>query len=652
MNHLSVARPALTALAAIAALMSLTAPVLAGPARPARAASTATLPPASAAFPGVIELDVDATDIAHKVFQVRQRLPLADARPITLLYPQWQAASHAPSGQVGRVAGLVVQVDGKTVPWTRDPAHPHAFRIQPPRGATSLSLSFQYLSPRAGNRAMGRHIVNVGWSNLLLYPAGYDREQIWLAASVRLPEGLQPATPLATELASDGRLRFAPVRLPVLMDTPLIAGRYTRQEALSDRADQPVQLHVFANDPADLVAAPDRALAFRRSIAQVQQLFGDRARSPFHVLLALDDRMGGPGGIEHRHVTELFLPEDYLRAPDSNLRNLDLALHEYLHSWNGTQFQPADMRVRHYNEPLQNSLLWVYEGLTQYLGKVTAARGGLRAHDEALDDLAIDAALAQSQASHQWKSLRDSVHDPLTLSGKGIEWSDFTGKKNYYGDGALLWLAVDVEIRARSGGRKSLDDFVRLFFSPRQGGEDATQFYTEADVHRALQRVQPGDWKRFLDERLDATDAGWLLDGLKRAGYALVYTEEPTPTFTQDARDRGVEDHLFSLGLAVDAGGAVRAVQWGGPAFQAGLAPGARLRQVNGAPYSPQALQAAVRAAKPLQLRLDQDGAPLEIELASPGLRYPRLQRVGDHAALDAILRPLPVSAGGGASGR
>ncbi|UXH78261.1 hypothetical protein [Roseateles amylovorans] len=643
MNSSPAKRRSPAVAATIAALAIVATPASAAPTGSALSGPGAAIQrvPAmtAAAFPGVVVLDVDATDVTHKVFRIRQQIPLSGSKAITLLYPQWQAASHAPSGQVGRVAGLTVQAHGQPVRWTRDASQPHAFHLQPPKGATVLDVEFRYLSPRGGNRALGRHIVNVGWSNLLLYPAGYERDKIWVSASVTLPDGLHPATSLPTVAAPEGRVRIAPVRLSALMDAPLLAGRHWREEAVSTRPDQPVQLHVFANDPADLATSADRAEAFRRSIAQVQLLFGERARPPFHVLMALDERMGGPGGIEHRHATELFLPDDYLRSPQSNLRNLDLALHEYIHSWNGTQFVPADMRAHNYNEPLQNSLLWVYEGLTQYLGKVTAARGGMRTLEEALDDLAIDAALAQTQASHRWKSLRDSVHDPVTLSGKGIEWSDFTGKKNYYGDGALLWLAVDVEIRTRSGGRKSLDDFVRLFFSAPTRGVDDTRFYTEAEVHQALQQVVPGDWKRFLDARLDALDADLLLTGLARAGYRLVYSDSPSITFAQDARDRGVEDHLFSLGLAVDASGAVRAVQWDGPAFRAGLAPGAKLRQVNGAPFSVDGLKAAVGAARPVRLRVDQDGSSIELEVASPGLRYPRLERVEAGAVLDEIFR-------------
>ncbi len=598
-----------------------------------------------ARFPGVIDLAVDATDLTHKVFHVTQRIPLQAAGPVTLLYPQWQVASHAPTGQVGRVAGLVVRSNGQQLAWTRDPANPFAFHVRPPAGARVLEVAFTYLSPRAGNLAMSRHIVNVGWSNLLLYPAGFAVQRMAVAAQVRLPPGMQFASSLDVEGRDGDVVRLKATSLDVLVDSPLIAGLHMRSLSLSDRPGAPVTLNVFANQAEDL-ALTDTAIApLRESVAQVQRMFGASRREPYRFLLVLDERMGGPGGVEHRHSTETFVPANFLARPQDNLRNLDVALHEYIHSWNGTQFLPVGMHTRNLNEPLQNSLLWVDEGLTQYLGKVAAARGGMRTLEQALDDLAIDAARTQLQPSRAWKPLRDSVYDPITISGRGIEWPDFTGKKDYYVDGVLLWLAVDLEIRAQTAGRKSLDDFLRLFFAPRQDAADAVHTYVEADVYAALNRVSPGDWKRFFDARLDARDGVALVSVLERGGYRLVYTDTPTETYSQDALDRGVDDYVFSLGLSVGKAGLLRAVRWGGPAFSAGLTTGARLLRVNGQPYDAPGLKAAVASGKPVVLEAEIEGERVEVRIeAIPGLRYPRLERIQPGSAvIEAIFTAAPA---------
>lgn len=590
-------------------------------------------------FPGVISLSVDATDLTHKVFGVKQRFPLHKPGPITLLYPQWQGASHAPSGQVGRVAGLAVWSGGEKLAWTRDAADPFAFHVRPPDRARELEVEFTYVSPRSGNLAMSRNLVNVGWSNLLLYPAGFATHQISVAAQVKLPVDMHFATSLTLDGRTADLLRFTPVPLDKLVDSPLMAGRHWRTVSLSDRTAMQVQLNIFANQPEDLAMTDSDIATFRRSIVAVQEIFGASQREPYRFLVALDERMGGPGGVEHRQSTELFLPANYFLQSQDNLRNLDLAMHEYIHSWNGTQFVPKGMKTRNFSEPLQNSLLWVYEGLTQYLGKVAAARGGMRTLKQALDDLAIDAALMQQQAARAWKPLRDSVYDPIIISGRGIEWPDFTGKKDYYVDGVLLWLAVDVEIRKITAGRKSLDDFARLFFRAPADDSEVTRSYTEADLYAALDKVSPGNWKHFFDARLSALDSALLMTALEQGGYRLTYTADQTETFRQDALDRSVDDYVFSLGVSVGKAGVLREVRWGSPAFRAGLTVGTKLLRVNGQPYDAAVLKAAVAAHTPIALEVELEGDPLEVRIElTGGLRYPRLERleVGS-SAIEAI---------------
>lgn len=610
-------------------------------------ASTAAAPDE---VPRVMHLAVDATETAHKVFRVRQRLPLpGDDRdgPVTLMYPQWQLASHAPTIAAGRLAGLEVwacrtsAVCDQRLDWQRDAVDMHAIHIQPPPGTRELALSFVYLSPRAGNVAMGRHIVNVGWAPLVLYPAGVAANRVAVAARVKLPTGMSFAIGLQGAVQQGDEVTLPTVPLDVLVDSPLVAGHHLRRWALSDRPTAPVHLSLFANRPEDLALSDEQLAAYRDVVVQVQSLFGNWRREPYEFLMVLDENMGGPGGIEHRRSTELFLPANLHTEPEGQLRNLDLMAHEYIHAWNGTQFMPTGMASPHFNQPLRAEMMWVYEGLTQYWGKVIAARAGLRTRQEALDDLALDAAQAQTRASRAWKPIDDSGHDPINISGRGIEWPDLTGKKDYYTDGPLLWLAVDLEIRARTGQRKSLDDFAKLFFRADVPGAGPVT-YNEADLYAALNAVAPADWPAFFRARLQARDGEALLTGLAQGGYRLVYDDEPTETFEQDAQSRGVDDFIHSLGLAAAPNGVLRFVRWNGPAFRAGLSAGARLTKVNGEAYSAQVLRTALVQSPAGTLRVDAlvDGESVATTIAyTGGLRYPKLERIRPDAPLDDIFR-------------
>lgn len=593
-------------------------------------------------FKGVITLAVQATDTDHKVMHVHESLPVLAPGPVTLLYPQWETASHAPTGSVAALAGLQIKADGRTAPWRRDPLDVFAFRVDPPPGATRLDIDFDYISPtRTGALVMTPDIVAVVWQDVVLYPAGWYARDIPVQPSLRLPEGFEAATSLEMKGRDGPVIRYAPVSLERLVDSPVWAGRAFRRIELGALDGAPVRMDLVADSPASLAMSDrfrDKLMAL---LDETGRVFGPPHFQRYDFLVSFSDLMGSDGGTEHLRSSENNFGPDYLIHPEQHLLQQDLLAHEFVHSWNGKFRTPQGLWAPDFNTPVRDDLLWIYEGQTQYWGVVLAARAGLRSRQETLDLLAITAAKAEARTGRVWKSLADSALDPVFDAGHGTTWPDWQGREDYYVDGVLLWLDVDTLIRERTHGRRSLDDFARAFFGV-DGRSEATRTYALADVCAALGRVAQLDWTAFFAERLNAHDNRRLLDGLDRGGYRLVYASTPTETFRQAEADEGGLDLRSSLGLLVGEGGRVRRVAWDGPAFRAGVGVGAKLTSVDGRPYSDEALlQALQTGADPLQLGFSQDGRSREatVKPAGPPL-YPRLERRPGTAWLDDILTP------------
>jgi predicted metalloprotease with PDZ domain len=361
--------------------------------------------------------------------------------------------------------------------------------------------------------------------------------------------------------------------------------------------------------------------ALRRLVHQAQLLFGARHFAHYDFLTVLGASFPGPGGIEHLESSENVLPPDFFTHPDAQLVNADLLAHEFAHSWNGRFRQPADLWTANLNVPMRGSLLWVYEGQTQFWGRVLAARAGQRTLQESLDQLAIDAADTQGRSGRAWKSLQDSSSDSLYMAGHGVTWRDWTRREDYYIEGPLLWLDVDARLRELSGGRRSLDDFARDFLGGRDG-DMVTRIYTFEDLCDALDGVAHADWAAFLRARLDAHDGQLATQGLARSGW-----------------------RLFSMGVDLNKDGEVTSVVWGSAAWRAGLVVGAKVLSVDGQPYQASEIKSAIsasRADRPIELRVARGQTEYSLSLTwEGGLRYPHLERApGTPDLLDDILQP------------
>ncbi len=599
--------------------------------------------PRDVAYPGQITLQVDASDVTRRIYQVRETLPVCGPGPMVLLYPQWLPGTHSPSGPLDQLAGLVITAGGRRVEWTRDPVDVYAFHVDVPAGAGSLELRYQFLTPtedRVGRIMATPDMLNLEWNTVALYPAGYFSRDITYRPSVTLPSGWKFGSALDGASRAGDTVSFAPVTLNTLVDSPLLAGRHFRQVTISD-SPAPVRLDIAADSEADLATAPDQLEAHRALIRQAYALYGSHHYDHYDFLLWLSDEMGGEG-LEHHRSSEDGTEPGYFTDWAHSASERDLLAHEFTHSWNGKFRRPADLWTPNFNVPMRDSLLWVYEGQTQYWGYVLAARSGLWSRQEALDAIAATAAAYDTRIGRQWRAVQDTTNDPIISQRRPLSWRSWQRSEDYYSEGQLIWLDADTLIRERTAGRKSLDDFARGFFGVRDGSY-VTDTYSFEDVVAALNAVTPYDWAGFLRTRLDGHGPGAPLDGLARGGYRLVYTDTATPFFKDNEKRRKITDLSYSLGVILNKDGKLTDVHWGGPAFDAGLITGTTIVAVNGLAYDADKLQDAIKArGGPLELLVKTgDRVRMVTVPYTGGLRYPHLERIaGADGRLDAILTP------------
>lgn len=588
---------------------------------------------------GPLSLDVDATDTQHGIIKAQETIAVPSTGELVLMYPEWETASHAPTVPLASLTGLVMEADGQRIEWHRDPLDVHAVHVTVPAGAQRLVLRLQYLADRG---TMQADMLSVPWQRLLLYPAGEPVSSVPVTASLRVPAGMTVVTSLDRTGIEGDITRFATVPLDNLVDAPAYAARLVQRIDLDKQAGHPIRLDLLAHDAGDLAITADALAKIRSMIVQTGRVFGPPPFRHYDAIVTLDDALSS-GGTEHLEEGENNLPAAYFTNPASQLNNLDLIAHEYVHAWNGRFRQPADLWTPTYNVPVGGSLLWVYEGQTEFWGRVLAARSRLRSRQETLDKLALDAATVDNRPGRAWKSLADSTNDAVYMAGHHVAWRDWQRREDYYPEGVLLWLDVDARLRELSGGRRGIDDFAARFFHAAKTGTQVST-YTFQDVCDALDAVAHEDWSAFLRRHLDTHDTAEALVGLSRAGWRLVYTAVPTPSFREAEAETGGLDLSYSVGLVVEDDGRIDSVAWDSPAFRAGLTVGMRIRRVSGQPYSRETVSAAVDATPHAELTLDVGTAakpkPLLIDYHG-GLRYPRLEAIpGKSDHLTPLLDP------------
>jgi predicted metalloprotease with PDZ domain len=620
------------------------ADLLATLALPARAEVPA---PVDRPYPGTIVLKVDATNLSQQIFRMKMSIPAAPG-PLTMLYPQWLPANHGPNGPLTQLAGLKFTGNGKPIGWVRDPVNVFAFHLTVPADVTTVEAEYQFLSPLdpvQGRITMTNELLGVQWPSVTLYPAGYYSRGITVQPNLTLPDGWQFGSALETAARNGNEVSFKPLDLETLIDSPLFAGRYFKRIDLDPGAKVPVFLNIVADNAESLAATPEQIAPHRALVQQAAKLFRSHHYNHYDFLFALSDEFGGIGR-EHHQSSENGVKANYFTDWAKSEARRDLLPHEYTHSWDGKFRRPAGQDVPNFNVPMQNELLYVYEGQTSYWGKVLAARSGLISEKGTQEGIAALAAFYDNVQGRAWRTVQDTVYDPIINARRPLGWSNWQRSEDYYVEGMFIWLDVDTKIREMSGDTHSLDDFARAFYGIDDGSL-VPAFYKFEDVVAALNKVQPFDWAPFLRSRLDGHASGAPLDGLARAGWKLVYTDTPSDYSKSADELRKSTDFSYSLGFAVNQDGGVTSVQWDGVAFRAGLASNSAIVAVNNRSYKGEVLKAAVKAAKdskaPIQLLVKQGSNYRTISLDyHGGLRYPHLERIaGSKDRLAAILKPL-----------
>jgi predicted metalloprotease with PDZ domain len=594
-----------------------------------------TAPPQDTPYaPGTITLAVDATDLSQRIFKMRETIPVV-AGELTLLYPQWLPGNHSPSGPIDKLAGIKFSADGKALAWKRDPLDVYAFHVTVPAGVTAIQADYQYLTPT--DRAEGRvvmtpNMLNLEWNAAVLYPAGHYAHQVGYDASVTYPAGFTAATALDVAQKTGDVVHYKPVPLDILVDSPVYAGRYFKQIDLAPGAKVPVRLNVIADAAKYLETKPEQLAQHRALVTQAVKLYGAQHYDHYDFLFSLSGQMGG-NGLEHQRSSEDGEDTDYFSEWDPKVGFSDLLAHEYTHSWNGKFRRPADLWTPNYNVPMQDSLLWVYEGQTQYWGNVLSARSGMRPMPASRDALAlVVAAYTDNRPGLAWRAVQDTTNDPIIAQRRPKPYRNFQLAEDYYSAGQLIWLDVDARIRKLTGDRKSLDDFAHAFFGVDDGVWQVQKPYTFGDVVAALNSVVANDWATFLRARLDGTQP--FASSIEATGWKLAYTDKPSDyAKAMQKNSKGAAEFTYSLGFNIDKDGKLGDVRWDSPAFNAGLGSGMTVVAVNDLGYDKATLEDAVKAAKtdkaPIRLLVREFNRFRTVDVDyHGGLRYPHLERI------------------------
>jgi len=596
-----------------------------------------------------ITLSVDATHAPQKILHAELQIP-ASPGPLTLYYPKWLPADHSPDGPISNLAGLKFSAQGKEIPWQQDDVDMYSFHLDVPKGADSVDVHLDFLLSAPGPiidfaGSGSSKLLILMWHEVLLYPAGVPANQITFHPTLQLPAGWKFNTSLPVSSQSGNTVIFAPVPLDLLIDSPVQSGEFTRVIPLTPGEKPPHELDVLADDAWALDIPPELIESYKKLVAEAGALYQSHHYRDYHFLLTLSDHTIGLGQ-EHHESSDDRVPEHTLVDPSKRLLEAGLFPHEFTHSWNGQYRRPVGLATPDFQQPMKGELLWVYEGLTTYLGTILTARSGLWTPAETREYIATVASSLDHRAGRTWRSLQNTANAAQVLYFAPSEWASYRRGTDFYAESVLIWLEADVTIRSQTQGKRSLDDFCRAFL----GGPDGApviKTYTFDDLVAALNQVAPFDWRTFFRARLESVDPHAPLGGITGGGWRVVYNDEANVIGAAEQESSGKGDFTSSIGLIVKSDGAIEDAIPGMPANQSGLSPYMKIVGVNGHQFSLEDLKRALQNAKtnsaPISVIVSNTGSLETHEIAyHEGLRYPHLERkegTSDH--LDDILKPL-----------
>src|SRR5271167_1186772 len=555
------------------------------------------------ATPPTVTISVDATSAPRKIFHAKLKIP-ATAGELTLYYPKWIPGEHAPDGPVIDLAGLKFTASGKPLKWRRDLLDGFTINVEVPAGENEVTAELDFLSPAtfeggfsSGSSATDKMAV-ISWNQVLLYPKGWKSDDLTYVASLKLPANWKYGTPLpiASTAAENGetQITFKPASLTTLVDSPVITGEFLKVVPLAQ--DPPTEMDIAADSAAALAPPQEVWDHYKNLVEQANKLFGAHHYRDYHFLLSLSDHVAH-FGLEHHESDDSRTAERGLVDDSERKAAAGLLPHEYVHSWNGKYRRPADLATPDYQQPMQDDLLWVYEGLTNYLGTVLTARSGLLTPEQARDDLAITAATLDHTPGRAWRNLQDTADAAAQLYFSPEAWRSWRRTTDFYDEDTLNWLWADVIIRQQTKGAKSLDDFCKLFHGAPSTGP-MVKPYTFDDVVNTLNQVVAYDWRGFWTERLTNHGPGAPLGGVEGSGWKVVYDETPSEMENASGSAYHSVNAAYSIGLLLSDDGSVSDTIEGMPAAKAGIGPGMKLIAVNGRRYSSEVLRDALKSAK------------------------------------------------------
>jgi predicted metalloprotease with PDZ domain len=609
--------------------------------------------PAFAQIP--IRITADLTEAPRKLYHAEIDLPVKSG-PNTFTTPQWIPGNHRPTGPVEDITGVVFTANGKVIPWRRDDADLYQFHVDVPAGVTTLHAHLDCIvTSRADDK-----IAVLEWEKLLLYPAHKPVRDIPIQPSVTVPADWGIGTALVPSGAYDpnakvgGTTEFKPINVEQLEDSPVIAGEYFHEFPLAPDISPKHFIDVVSDEPGDSNLRPDLLAEISNLVREADSAYASHHYNAYHFLLTLSDIAGGEG-LEHGQSSDNGVGEKDFVSQRGQLGDADLLSHEFTHSWNGKYRRPFNLYQDDFSKMQQGSLLWVYEGMTQYLGNVLAARSGLKSQAAYRDMLAASAAQLDYKSGRTWRPTEDTAISASILRSNGPTWSNWRRGQDYYQEGELLWLDADTLIRQLTGDQKSLTDFLHIFLG--QGGNTGPLIvpYNREELIKDLNDVVKYDWAGFLHDRVDLVNPHADLAGIERGGYKLLFQDHPSESSTMmmmmmmagGRRGGGGPNVWYSLGLQLGPDGTILDVRWGSPADKAKLAPGQKIVAINSRVPATDILTGAIDAAKtstdPIHLLVQTESyiKPFDLDYHD-GQRYPvlvRVQSVKDY--LDEITTPL-----------
>jgi predicted metalloprotease with PDZ domain len=583
----------------------------------------------SAAAGGVaqsrISVDVDASEAARGILHVTEKMSVTPGR-FAIFYPKWIPGEHSPTGPINNMINLRISANGKPIAWSRDNVEMFAFWCDVPRGVTSLDISFDDTEDFGSTHTA--NLARIKWNRLVFYQRGVTQNKIGVTASLKAPAGWQYATALPMANETGGVAHFGAVDLETFVDSPAIIGRFFKKIPLTDSGTLQ-EMEIAADNEDALQYSPEMLAGWKNLIRQAHLAFGGQHYNSYRFLLTLSDE-GGDEGLEHHQSSEDGTALNALKGGEESLDLGDLLGHEYTHSWNGKYRRPATLYTPDFEKPMEGELLWVYEGLTEYMGYVLPTRSGLWTAEDFRETIAYDAAMMATQGGRNWRPVVDTARAVQFTYGEPRGWRNARRGVDYYYEGDLVWLEVDTLIQKQTGGKKSIDDFLHIF----HGGNSGPQVvpYTFNDVVAALNKVTPYDWATFLRQRIYDVKSDAPNGGITNGGYRLEYSSTPNVRIAGQEKWRGYRNYIYGIGMMVADNGTISDVRPDSPAWKAGLAPGMKILGRNNQPFSNDALAEVITAAATstlsISLQVDNAGVVGNYNFDyHGGLKYPHLVR-------------------------